>query len=748
MPTQTETPKKRPYRKGMTRHPHLEEMKDLWLEGFRGVKIHNWLKKMNYPPFVQPGTINRHGERHWSHLAGKERQPADQEIADHVLEAKALFEEIQESGLGDVDRVSVSKTGFSFTVKQPVDTADNHIVDLPRMTEFVTGPRIPSDARRGASETSNGPLSILVVPDTQCDPGRPTVHLKWINKFALENYSGKPLTIVHLGDHWNMGSLSSYDKGKGAMEGRRYLADIKAGNRAMEDLTAGWDAEPLWEKHFLFGNHECLDENTQAITKDGPKYHWELKEGDLVLSCNDDLTELWLPIQAVHSYDYDGVMYSHHSRTGMSVTPNHRIVGFGTSAWQKRRDMRWKEHLASEFKSTCIPTTVINPKPDNTSFSDSDIRLIAWAFTDSFRSCTGKWTFYQSDPKHPRILDLLDEMGLSYTTTVRSRDTKEICGKILKSKPKASYDIALDREGSDYVDSLINSKKFLPECVWSWSSRQVKVFMNELVYTDGSIQPMGASKMIYHSRDTRIDLMNLFMRNGISCTLSEYAPGYWRINIVEREATRVEKDQMVTEPYSGKVWCITIENGRFYALANRRSGKGFQLQKPFLTGNSRTSRAVEDDIRLEGLLTTDHCLTPPEWHRHEFLEPVWIGGVCFSHYFYNPNTGKPYGSAIETRLATIGHSFVMGHQQGLRTAQRWVGGKQHVGVVCGSAYIHQEAYMGPQGRDYWRGIVMLNNVIDGSFDPHPISLDSLCRKYEGVSLDEFVDSLDLVNEVE
>lgn len=159
----------------------------------------------------------------------------------------------------------------------------------------------------------------------------------------------------------------------------------------------------------------------------------------------------------------------------------------------------------------------------------------------------------------------------------------------------------------------------------------------------------------------------------------------------------------------------------------------------FLFGNheDRITRAVESDIQLEGLLSLD-ALDTRHWQRHDYLTPVTLDGVVYAHYFYNPMTGRPYGGAnIETRLRTIGHSFTMGHQQGLGIGMRYVNGRQHVGLVAGSCYLHDEDYLGPQGNAHWRGIVVCNNVEAGSYDPMFVSLDYLCRRYEGVRLADY-----------
>lgn len=106
--------------------------------------------------------------------------------------------------------------------------------------------------------------TIMVIPDTQAKPGVPDDHMEWAGKWAAEK---KPDYIVHIGDHWDMPSLSSYDKGKKSYEGRQYLADIEAGNDAMRKFMHPIEEErarlrrnkdAVWnpEMHFTLGNHE------------------------------------------------------------------------------------------------------------------------------------------------------------------------------------------------------------------------------------------------------------------------------------------------------------------------------------------------------------------------------------------------------------------------------------------------------------------------------------------------------------
>jgi len=75
-------------------------------------------------------------------------------------------------------------------------------------------------------------MKIALVPDTQIKPGVPTEHLRAYGNYIVAK---QPDVIVHIGDRWDMPSLSSYDKkGSRSFEGRRVIADIKAGNDAMD----------------------------------------------------------------------------------------------------------------------------------------------------------------------------------------------------------------------------------------------------------------------------------------------------------------------------------------------------------------------------------------------------------------------------------------------------------------------------------------------------------------------------------
>lgn len=158
----------------------------------------------------------------------------------------------------------------------------------------------------------------LVIPDVQIRPNDDTGFLTRIGNFIVEK---QPDVIVQIGDFADMPSLSSYDVGKKAYEGRRYLDDVFAVEEAMDALLS-----PIWHYNerqrrngkkqyrprmvLTLGNHE--NRINRAVNNDAKL------EG--VLSIND----LHYPDFGWEVYDFldvvviDGIAYSHYFVTGVA----------------------------------------------------------------------------------------------------------------------------------------------------------------------------------------------------------------------------------------------------------------------------------------------------------------------------------------------------------------------------------------------------------------------------------------------
>lgn len=173
-------------------------------------------------------------------------------------------------------------------------------------------PISPSAASTSTSADTE-PKKHFMIPDTQVKPGVPLYHLDWIGQYIVDN---PPDRLIMIGDWYDLPSLSSYDKGKKAFEGRRLTADIDAGHRALELMEKPLDNENARlrrnkkaslkiDKHVTWGNHE---DRANRVAQNVPEL-----DGLIGTHIFDKFWQArgWNTHQYTEVIDLDGVWYSH-----------------------------------------------------------------------------------------------------------------------------------------------------------------------------------------------------------------------------------------------------------------------------------------------------------------------------------------------------------------------------------------------------------------------------------------------------
>jgi hypothetical protein len=168
------------------------------------------------------------------------------------------------------------------------------------------------------------------------------------------------------------------------------------------------------------------------------------------------------------------------------------------------------------------------------------------------------------------------------------------------------------------------------------------------------------------------------------------------------------------------------------ARQRRNKEKVWKPRKVITLGNheERIRKAVESDAKLDGVLSlSDLGYEERGWEVFPFLSPVIIEGVAFCHYFPSGQLGRPTVSA-RAILSKMHMSCIAGHQQGRDIAYgKRADGKEITAIIAGSFYQHDEAYLSPMTNQHWRGIFVLHQVREGSFDEMLVSMDYLLEKY-------------------
>lgn len=194
------------------------------------------------------------------------------------------------------------------------------------------------------------------------------------------------------------------------------------------------------------------------------------------------------------------------------------------------------------------------------------------------------------------------------------------------------------------------------------------------------------------------------------------------------EGLRYKNDVEVTK-YAMQVLLSPLKE--LQGTQKRNKEKVYKPRMVMCLGNheNRIDRAINNSPVLEGLISTKDLGYENDWEVHAFLQPVFIGGVGFNHYWPVGAMGRPASSA-NVIISKLHMSCIAGHQQGKQVAYgKRADGKPLISIIAGSYYLHDESYMDQLSNRHWRGLVILNDVKDGYFDELFLSIEYLQRKY-------------------
>lgn len=180
----------------------------------------------------------------------------------------------------------------------------------PRVSEIKT--ELVGSPYKATPKSVRKKPTIFVIGDTQCKQGTDNTYMHWIGSYIARK---KPDIIVHIGDHYDMASLSSYDKGQLSAEGRRVRADIAAGDEGLEILEQHIKSVPNYNprKVVTLGNHE---ERIDRYVSTHPELHGFMGTEFLAFS-----THGWEVQPFLKPIDICGINFVHYLANPMTGKP-------------------------------------------------------------------------------------------------------------------------------------------------------------------------------------------------------------------------------------------------------------------------------------------------------------------------------------------------------------------------------------------------------------------------------------------
>jgi NH3-dependent NAD+ synthetase len=160
----------------------------------------------------------------------------------------------------------------------------------------------------------------LIMPDLRATPDEDVRDAKLVASELCIEVKEIDVAPIHKA---YMKALESNRLAEGNLRARIRMALLYYHANLMNRLVVG-----TGDRSELLLGYFCYDSQTRVVTPEGPKYYWELEQGNRVLSMDLRTRKVVeVPVASVNTFDYDGEMVAVRSRhLDLMVTPNHRML--------------------------------------------------------------------------------------------------------------------------------------------------------------------------------------------------------------------------------------------------------------------------------------------------------------------------------------------------------------------------------------------------------------------------------------
>jgi hypothetical protein len=394
-------------------------------------------------------------------------------------------------------------------------------------------------------------------------------------------------------------------------------AELKIWDEPNPDATYVIGCDPAFGRNDWKDRH-CHSQDTEILTRNGWKKYNEISIGDLAV-CFDYINEEYIygDIQDIIVKDYEGDMFRF-SSDGLDccVTPDHRMV---TRYWTKLRSGKnpaWRIKTAEEVSRSAKGSILSIPiggspfGPGIDGLSLEMCRALGWIMTDGYCSRWDRSKDFErkrgSTGKRIRsYIVVAQSKNTTKNNTIIWREMVRVFSELCNSptirehnargntNEKIVIRISVD-DAEKFLEWLDESdihkipRRLLMQC----SEEQCRALFLGLMEGDGGWDKNIGRWVKFcpgHATDLADGFQELALKLGYSAT-RVVQKGYvdkrgwvakpqWLVRLSDRPQHCIRRQDNYREPYSGKVWCVTVPTGAFVA---RRNGKAF------VTGNCCT----------------------------------------------------------------------------------------------------------------------------------------------------------------
>jgi len=368
-------------------------------------------------------------------------------------------------------------------------------------------------------------------------------------------------------------------------------SEMKLRDELRQTITRGQDLPVETQTEMGGLNHWCVDDQTEALTRDGWKSQSDLRIGDEVFTLNPETGfSEWQPVLDIYCADVVNEPVRVMDGRGHSsvTTLAHRWL-----VDRERSGGLVREFTTSEAINTscAIPTSAFpTDLPRSTKWTDELVELVAWFGTDGYlNGVSGQ--IHQSHTRSPERVDRIrvaltrvfgpavDAMrGLevpAWRETIQSNESA-FGGPITVFRLNAEATAVL----TDHAPGRVVGRDF----IFDLTASQLLLFTTVAELADGRHHRQGRSDL-WQKNTTAIDAYELaLILSGRSVSRHPDMGGVQVSALLGQHVVPMKAAHQSKRPtlgsYTGIVWCPTTENGTWFA---RRKGTSY------FTGNSSWS---------------------------------------------------------------------------------------------------------------------------------------------------------------
>lgn len=519
----------------------------------------------------------------------------------------------------------------------------------------------------------------------------------------------KPDYFIFGGDNMDMDAVNHWEIDKGnkrGMEGKRLRRSYDSFQTEILDNIEA-ELPSHCRKIFMYGNHECLNKKTDVLTDSG----WK----NITKITNEKIAQFDINTNEI-TFDYPIEKIKKHSKyliriegnkTRQEVTPNHDVVVNHEKV--KAKDLLDWELEERQFTLTGHQNGLYS------GFSEEDIRLLTWVVMDGTIVNNAKYV--------PRSTKIRIQFKLSYRHKIKRLKSllrKQGIGFTYKKATKSGgnklqpYLIRIYGDEARRIYKLLNGVKVLPSEFRNFNSRELSVFLEELLNTDGG---MSFGRICWTSIEKKnIDaIYEACIKNNIVCRYrtsnakkSGFKNGKKQYSmLINQGRYTLSKIKVKKIKYNDLAYCFTMPKG---TLITRLRGR------VAFTGNCWIEKYIDKCPELEGFAEIERNLNLKSWEVIPYRQTVKIGKMYFHHGEY---TGKYHSGKMSD---VFERNIIYGHLHSFQafTKVTPVDGNAHMAMSMPCACDLNPQYMRDKPSAWVNGFGVFYLQDNGNFNIYPV----------------------------